>query len=80
MIKVNLQKAKEIVHAVRRDAREKEFAPFYEIIMKQIPGKDNDEAESERASIREKYTTLQSEIDNCKNESELKEKINQLTD
>jgi len=79
MIKVNLQKAKEIVHSVRRDAREKEFAPFDEIIMKQIPGKDHDAAESERASIREKYKTIQSEIENCKDESELKEKIKKIT-
>lgn len=73
MIKVNLQKAKEIVHSVRRDAREKEFAPFDEVIMKQIPGKDHDAAESERASIREKYATIQSEIEDCNDESKLKE-------
>jgi hypothetical protein len=78
MIKVNLQKVKEIVHSVRRDAREKEFAPFDEVIMKQIPGKDHDEAESERASIREKYATIQSEIENCNDESKLKEILEKL--
>ena len=78
MIKVNLQKVKEIVHSVRRDAREKEFAPFDEIIMKQIPGKDHDAAESERASIREKYKTIQSEIEDCNDESKLKEILKRL--
>jgi len=78
MIKINIQKAKEITHNARREAREKEFAPLDEVIAKQIPGHDYNIAESERVSIREKYKTIQSEIDDCNNESKLRDILEKL--
>lgn len=72
MIKINLNKAKDIVHAVRREVRSQEFAPYDEIIMKQIPGNESDAAEAERVKIREKYSQIQEQIDACSDENELK--------
>ena len=63
MITVNLTKAKTIAHDVRRAKRAEEFAPFDEVIMKQIPGADADAAEVSRADIRTKYATVQTNID-----------------
>jgi hypothetical protein len=63
MIKINLEKAKEIAHEHRRKARALEFEPLDEIISKQIPGKSLDEAETERQIIRDKYAKLQAQID-----------------
>ena len=63
MITVNLTKAKTIAHDVRRAKRAEEFAPFDEIIMKQIPGADTDAAEVSRAAVRTKYATVQTNID-----------------
>lgn len=72
MIKINLNKAKDIVHAVRRHVRSQEFAPYDEIIMKQIPGNESDAAEAERVKIRGKYSQIQEQIDACSDENELK--------
>ena len=63
MITVNLTKAKTIAHDVRRAKRAEEFAPFDEIIMKQIPGADATAAEVSRAAVRTKYATVQTNID-----------------
>ena len=63
MITVNLTKAKTIAHDVRRAKRAEEFAPFDEIIMKQIPGADATAAEVSRANVRTKYATVQTNID-----------------
>ena len=46
--------------------------------MKQIPGNDYDQAEQARQAIREKYALLQDEIDQCKDENQLKEILNSL--
>lgn len=72
MIKINLNKAKEITHSSRRIAREKEFEPYDAIIMKQIPGNDATEAEKSRAEIRDKYAKIQESIDACTNTDDLK--------
>lgn len=72
MIKINLNKAKEIVHSSRRAAREKEFEPYDNIIMKQIPGNSAIEAEKSRAGIRSKYDRIQEGIDVCSNTDDLK--------
>lgn len=69
---VDLLKAKDITHTRRRGAREKEFAPHDEVIMKQIPGKSAQAAEAARAQIRNKYDNIQVEIDSCTHHSELK--------
>ena len=44
---LNINKAKAIAHTIRRNNREQAFAPFDEIIMKQIPGVSAVQAESE---------------------------------
>lgn len=72
MIKIDLEKAKEIAHKKRRSARAKEFEPYDEIIAKQIPGPSKENAELARQSIRDKYATIQTQIDNTQNIDELK--------
>jgi hypothetical protein len=72
MISVNIQKAKEIAHTIRRDKREEEFAPLDEIIMKQIPSTDAIAVESQRQVIRDKYAAMQVEIDAAQDPQELK--------
>lgn len=78
MIKINLQKAKQIAHNFRRAKRETEFEQHDTVIMKQIPGNDYDRAEQARQAIREKYALLQDEIDACEDENQLKEIFNSL--
>ena len=63
MIRVDLDKARLVAHERRRAARNKEFAPFDDIIAKQIPGKSAQEAEAERQKIRDKYAVMQAAID-----------------
>ncbi len=72
MIKINMNKAKEITHTLRRNKRAEEFAPYDEVIAKQIPGSNLQEAEVERQKIREKYITIQEEIDMATTPEELK--------
>jgi hypothetical protein len=72
MISVNIQKAKEIAHIIRRDKREEEFAPLDKVIMKQIPGTDVGAVESQRQAIRDKYAAMQIEIDAAQDPQELK--------
>ena len=78
MITVNLNKAKTISHDKRRDARAKEFAPLDEVIMKQIPGNDATVAETARQVIREKYATIQTNIDAATTVDELKSIVDTL--
>lgn len=63
MITINIDKAREIAHAKRREARAVEFAPLDEIIAKQIPGKDAKDVERQRQAVREKYAKVQASID-----------------
>jgi hypothetical protein len=72
MISININKAKEIAHEARRIARAQEFKPHDEVIMKQIPGIDSQQAESARQAIREKYATLQAQMDAAQTVEELK--------
>jgi predicted nucleic acid-binding Zn-ribbon protein len=71
-VTVNLNKAKNIAHEKRRQARAAEFAPHDEVIMKQIPGTDLQEIEAARQAIREKYATLQEQMDAAQTPEELK--------
>ena len=71
-IGLNLTKAKDIAHEARRAARAEEFKPYDEVIMKQIPGVDAQQAEAARQAIREKYTTLQAQMDSAQTADELK--------
>lgn len=75
MISINMQKAKLIAHDKRRAARAEEFAPYDEIISKQIPNNDLTQAETKRQEIRDKYAALQTQIDAAMNVDELKQII-----
>jgi hypothetical protein len=68
----DLDKCKDIGHAIRRTNRAEEFQPFDEIIAKQIPGKDAAEAEEARQAIRNKYTEVQEAIDAAETPDEIK--------
>lgn len=72
MIIINIDKAKEISHNIRRRKRAEEFAPLDEVIMKQIPGTDVQTVESQRQAIRDKYSIIQTNIDNSSTVDELK--------
>lgn len=75
-VTISIEKAKLIAHQKRREMRAEEFAPFDEIIMKQIPGKDLLEAESARQVIRDKYAEKQIQIDSANTAEELKSILN----
>ena len=62
-VAVDLGKAKDIGHYIRRQQRSEAFAPFDEIITKQIPGLDAAEAEAARQGIRDRYADVQVAID-----------------
>ena len=62
-VTVDLGKARDIGHDIRRTMRAEEFAPFDEIIAKQIPGVDAVAAEAARQGIRDKYAEVQVAID-----------------
>ena len=72
MIKINIDKAKEIGHQIRREKRAEEFKPFDEQIAKQIPGTTQEEAEAARQVIREKYSAIQQEIDQAQTPDDIK--------
>lgn len=72
MIIVNITKAKEIGHTIRRGQRAEEFKPLDEIIAKQIPGTTQEEAEAARQAIREKYSDIQAQIDTAATPEEIK--------
>ena len=72
MISIDMTKAKDIAHEARRAARAEEFKPHDEVIMKQIPGVDAQEAEAARQAIREKYAVLQAQMDAAQTADELK--------
>lgn len=80
MIKVNLDKFKEICHEKRRAARAEEFKPYDEVIMKQIPGNSLVESEAARQAIRDKYTTIQGNIESATDVEELKEILTSMTE
>lgn len=62
-VEIGLAKAKEVAHGFRRLAREFEMKPYDEIIAKQIPGQNAQQAEAARAALRTKYDALQNQID-----------------
>jgi hypothetical protein len=72
MIVVNIDKAKTVAHDMRRAARAEEFKPHDEVIMKQIPGVDAQAAEAARQAIRDKYATIQEQIDAAATPEEIK--------
>ena len=71
-IEHDLGKCREIGHDKRRTARAEEFAPFDEIIMKQIPGNEAIAAEASRQVIRDKYALIQDTINAAETTDEIK--------
>lgn len=63
VVKADIIKAGNIAHSYRRNKRDEEFAPYDDIIAKQIPGNDAAAAEIARAGIRSKYDTMQVDMD-----------------
>lgn len=62
MITINIDKAKNIAHDIRRAKRAEEFAPLD--IQATIPSQAS-AAESARQAIRDKYAAMQTQIDGC---------------
>ena len=69
MITIDMTKAKEIAHEKRRAARSLEFAPLD--IKATIPS-EAQAAEEARQAIRDKYATLQAQMDAAQSADELK--------
>jgi hypothetical protein len=66
MISIDLKKAKDLAHAMRRENRAKAFAPLDEMIAKRIPGINLDELEAQRQKIRDEDTSLQNKINSVR--------------
>jgi len=60
MITININKAKDIVHGIRRNKRSEEFAPLD--IKATIPS-EAAAAEAARQQVRTKYAEIQADID-----------------
>ena len=71
-VEVDLDKAKDIGHDMRRTQRAEEFKPYDEVIMKQIPGNSAAEAEASRQAIRDKYALIQDAINVAETPDEIK--------
>ena len=69
MINVNLSKAKDIAHDIRRSKRAEEFAPLD--IQATIPSQAS-AAESARQVIRDKYAAMQTQINSASTPEEIK--------
>jgi Spy/CpxP family protein refolding chaperone len=69
MISIDVTKAKDIAHEKRRAARTTEFAPLD--IKATIPS-EAAAAEAARQAIREKYATLQAQMDAAQTPEQLK--------
>jgi hypothetical protein len=69
MININLDKAKTIVHDIRRAKRTAEFAPLD--VKATIPSEAT-AAEAARQAVREKYAAVQADIDAAPGVPELK--------
>jgi Spy/CpxP family protein refolding chaperone len=69
MISIDMTKAKDIAHEKRRAARTTEFAPLD--IKATIPS-EAAAAEAARQAIREKYDTLQAQMDAAQTPEQLK--------
>ena len=76
MITINMDKAKNIAHNIRREKRAEEFKPYDEIIMKKIPNINEADAELERQKIRDKYNIVQENINLANDSEELKAILN----
>ena len=69
MITIDMTKAKDIAHEKRRQARSAEFAPLD--IKATIPS-EAQAAEAARQAIRDKYATMQAQMDAAQTPEQLK--------
>lgn len=69
MIRINIEKAKNIAHDVRRAKRAEEFAPLD--VKATIPAEAK-AAEAARRAVRDKYADMQAAIDQAATPDELK--------
>lgn len=69
MIRINIEKAKNIAHDVRRAKRAEEFAPLD--VKATIPAEAK-AAEAARQAVRDKYSEMQAAIDQAATPDELK--------
>lgn len=69
MITINLDKAKNIAHDIRRAKRAEEFAPLD--IQATIPSQAS-AAESARQVVRDKYAAMQTQINSASTPEEIK--------
>lgn len=76
MIKIDLDKAKEIAHNTRRVVREQEIKPLD--VQVTIP-MYAEQAELERQVVRNKYAVMQEQIDQANDVDELKSILNAIT-
>lgn len=74
-IDVDITKAREIGHQIRRNKRSEEFAPYDDVISKRIPGVSFEEAESKRQEIRDRYEDIQIAIDTAIDTSTIKSEL-----
>ena len=72
MININVNKAKDIAHDIRRAKRAEEFAPLD--IKATIPS-EAVAAEAARQAIRDKYAAMQTQINSASTPEEIKEAI-----
>lgn len=72
MITININKAKQIGHTIRREQRAEEFKPFDAVIAKQIPGVDSQSAKASRQAIRDKYALIEEVIAGASTPEEIK--------
>ena len=72
-VDIDLDKAKQIGHRIRRAYRAAWFEQYDDIIAKQIPGNDFDAAEASRANIRQVFADIQTAIDAAKTPEEIKD-------
>ena len=76
MITINFNKAKDIIHDIRRAKRTAEFAPLD--IKATIPS-EAAAAEAARQAVREKYAAIQVDIDAAADVAQLKRIADSLT-
>lgn len=69
MITINIEKAKNIAHDIRRAKRSEEFAPLD--VQATIPSQAS-AAESARQAIRDKYAAMQTQINSASTPEEIK--------
>lgn len=69
MIRINIDKAKDIAHDVRRAKRAQDFAPLD--VKATIPSEAG-AAEAARQEVRERYAAMQDQIDAAQSAEQLK--------